>query len=243
MWNIKYLKETRSTQDDALNFLAEAVNPKPHIFYSFNQLRGYGRGGKRWLLGELTLASTFLVPEQSHRKSLVLNQSISVCLIVLELLERYLNKPRYHFSLKWPNDLLKNGIKFGGILINRVTVKNETWLVVGLGLNLFWGRENTAFYAVGVFDSLNAAKKFNSSNFLIQLGEKFLEKPPASEQKDNAKEFNRRDFYHLKNVTLLNEKNKQISGTNLGIDRFGSIIIKVSGGKKIHIPNGSFINK
>lgn len=37
-------------------------------------------------------------------------------------------------ELKWPNDVLRAGVKVGGILVER----NEETAVVGLGLNLWW---------------------------------------------------------------------------------------------------------
>jgi biotin-(acetyl-CoA carboxylase) ligase len=37
-------------------------------------------------------------------------------------------------SLKWPNDVLRDGVKVGGILVER----SDDVTVVGLGLNLWW---------------------------------------------------------------------------------------------------------
>ena len=39
-------------------------------------------------------------------------------------------------QLKWPNDLLKDGRKFGGILIETADAPGSTWAVIGIGLNL-----------------------------------------------------------------------------------------------------------
>lgn len=38
--------------------------------------------------------------------------------------------------LKWPNDLLFNGAKLGGILCESTSVHGRPWLVVGVGLNV-----------------------------------------------------------------------------------------------------------
>jgi len=41
-------------------------------------------------------------------------------------------------QLKWPNDLLKDGLKLGGVLIESVPVRsqqNAVWAIIGIGLN------------------------------------------------------------------------------------------------------------
>lgn len=43
----------------------------------------------------------------------------------------------FHFSMKAPNDILLNNKKVGGLLVEALTSQNETYLLVGLGLNVF----------------------------------------------------------------------------------------------------------
>ena len=64
--------------------------------------------------------------------------------------------------LKWPNDLLLNNAKLGGILIEGGQAKpsDPTWMIIGIGINLRNAKEfevglaNQAMQAVGSLDQL-----------------------------------------------------------------------------------------
>jgi BirA family biotin operon repressor/biotin-[acetyl-CoA-carboxylase] ligase len=55
-------------------------------------------------------------------------------LAVFDLAETYV--PRALLSLKWPNDLLLDGAKVSGILVESGAAEPGLWLAVGVGVNL-----------------------------------------------------------------------------------------------------------
>lgn len=52
-----------------------------------------------------------------------------------------LHKHGFHVRLKWPNDLLIEGKKIGGILCETLAMENQLCVIVGLGLNVNMERE------------------------------------------------------------------------------------------------------
>jgi BirA family biotin operon repressor/biotin-[acetyl-CoA-carboxylase] ligase len=51
-------------------------------------------------------------------------------------LAQALNALQVPVQLKWPNDVLKQGKKLAGVLVETASHQQQTWAVVGIGLNL-----------------------------------------------------------------------------------------------------------
>jgi BirA family biotin operon repressor/biotin-[acetyl-CoA-carboxylase] ligase len=59
--------------------------------------------------------------------------------------------PGFSVSLKWPNDVLVDGRKIGGILLEA----EESWLIVGIGLNVHQHPKNSLFPSTSLVDAFN----------------------------------------------------------------------------------------
>lgn len=117
-----------STQDRAFQLLEE--NPRDPILVSTQfQTRGRGRLSRDWISESgrsliFTLGLS-LRPQNFEGLSLVVGLS----------LRRTIN--RSDLKIKWPNDLMIEDSKVGGILIESKTLGVETHLCIGVGVNLF----------------------------------------------------------------------------------------------------------
>ena len=105
----------------------------PFACIADQQSEGRGRRGRQWLSPPhaniyLSLAWRFELP---------LNRLSALSLIQGVAVIKALNKVGITTArLKWPNDVLINGNKIAGILIETATVTNETCdTVIGIGLN------------------------------------------------------------------------------------------------------------
>jgi len=67
--------------------------------------------------------------------------SFVAALAVFDLAEAYV--PRALLSLKWPNDVLIDGAKVSGVLIESGAGADGLWLAVGIGVNLVAHPEGT----------------------------------------------------------------------------------------------------
>lgn len=114
--------------------LAPVSDPVPGtVVVARRQTRGRGRQGRAWTdCGGLNL--TVVVPP--HRASFDRGFSVWIGLLTVLLLREKLNLDA---RLKWPNDIVVNGRKLGGILVESTGHRSHPAVAAGLGLNLSTG--------------------------------------------------------------------------------------------------------
>jgi BirA family biotin operon repressor/biotin-[acetyl-CoA-carboxylase] ligase len=131
--NLVYLAQTGSTNDEA-RLLAEAGAPDGTLVITDHQTAGRGRLGRRWEAppGTCLLLSLLfrpnLAPHQAQRLTMVCG------LAATEAIEAVTD---LRAGLKWPNDVVIQEGKIGGIL-TEIDLCGEqlTYAVVGFGLNV-----------------------------------------------------------------------------------------------------------
>ena len=111
---------------------AEALRsgaPVGHVYIADTQTEGRGRHGRVWhsRSGNLHMSLCIVVPGNRAPGQLAFVAGLSVFDAISEL------APSLSFSLKWPNDILINGKKIAGILIEAAEDNKH---VVGIGINL-----------------------------------------------------------------------------------------------------------
>lgn len=134
--NVIYLPATASTNDVAKaiveKMLAESEEVRPTIIVAGEQTAGHGRLARSWVSLPGSLAVSVIVPWPAgpERIHLPLHAGIA--------LARGLSAAfGLDVRLKWPNDLLVNRKKLGGVLVEaRANDEGEGWAIVGVGLNV-----------------------------------------------------------------------------------------------------------
>ena len=133
--NLIELEQVDSTNNYADQLLAREKVPEGTVILAKQQLAGRGQRGNVWhsapfqnLTFSLILKPSFLGVEQQF----LLSQAVALGLrdFLQELLPGVV-------SVKWPNDVLFNGVKISGILIEtqlRGSILSEA--IVGIGLNV-----------------------------------------------------------------------------------------------------------
>ncbi len=126
--------EIDSTNDRAKE---AARNDAPHgtIFIAESQTKGRGRQGRSWISppGENLLLSIVV---RLHRPATRLTTiPIVTGLALAEVVKRAVGDAPI-VGLKWPNDILVDGKKIAGILVESVGKLEDPALVVGIGLNV-----------------------------------------------------------------------------------------------------------
>ena len=111
---------------------AEALRsgaPPGHVYIAETQTKGRGRHGRVWHSrpGNLHMTLCAVVPGNRSPGQLAFVAGLSAFDAISEL------APSLSFSLKWPNDILINGKKIAGILIEAA---EDDKYVVGIGINL-----------------------------------------------------------------------------------------------------------
>jgi BirA family biotin operon repressor/biotin-[acetyl-CoA-carboxylase] ligase len=113
---------------------AEAGEAGPLWIIADRQTEGRGRRGRRWETGVGNLAATLLlVTERAPADAALI--SFVTALAVFDLAAR--SVPESLIALKWPNDVMVDGRKVSGVLIESGRAPDgRLWLAVGCGVNL-----------------------------------------------------------------------------------------------------------
>lgn len=141
-WIVRELAITGSTNDDAKR-AAEAGEPEGLVFRALRQTAGRGRHGRTWESPEGNLYCSLLLRPSGQKKDIgqySFVASLALCDTVRE------HAPKASITLKWPNDVLLNGKKVSGILLE----SGEGWLVCGMGLNFQHHPENALYPATSL---------------------------------------------------------------------------------------------
>ena len=128
---VEVVEETGSTNADLLARAATLAGPL--LLVARNQTAGRGRAGRSWLSsseGSLTFSLAWYFEGGLPRLT---GLPLAVGVALAETLDRL----GVQVALKWPNDVLRDGDKLAGILIEtQAAPAGGVWAVIGIGLNL-----------------------------------------------------------------------------------------------------------
>ena len=134
-WPVEAYAELDSTNAEATR-RAEAGATGPLWIVAGRQTAGRGRRGRAWSTHPKNLSATLLIRSDRTpaNASLV---SFVTALAVSDVALAYV--PAGVVSVKWPNDLLLDGRKAAGLLIESGrSPRGGLWLAIGVGMNLDW---------------------------------------------------------------------------------------------------------
>jgi BirA family biotin operon repressor/biotin-[acetyl-CoA-carboxylase] ligase len=131
--NIEYYQKIGSTNEEAWELINTNEAEHGTIVITDNQFSGKGRNANIWHMSpSKSLTMSIIVKEELALKKAFLIPLASGLAVAKTLKNRGF-KPQ----LKWPNDVLLNGKKCGGILCeSRIENKKIKEMVIGIGLNV-----------------------------------------------------------------------------------------------------------
>jgi BirA family biotin operon repressor/biotin-[acetyl-CoA-carboxylase] ligase len=136
-WKDIILLEEVSSTNDVLRGLVEEAEEKKGVkeglvVIAACQTQGRGRHGRGWISPRggawfSILLRPDMKPEEGGRLSILIGVAVA------ESLKRWLDLP---IGVKWPNDLVLNQRKLGGILIESKVEDRMRWAIAGVGVNV-----------------------------------------------------------------------------------------------------------
>jgi BirA family transcriptional regulator, biotin operon repressor / biotin---[acetyl-CoA-carboxylase] ligase len=225
--------ELDSTNDEAARQLALG-RPAPFAVFARRQTHGRGRFGRTWhseANGNLYSSFAFrprIAPERMQ--TFTLWMGVTICDLVANFVPV---KP----GIKWPNDIVFDGRKAGGMLTEaRVDADQIRDLVFGLGLNVnvaaaAWPDE-LAKRAVSLSELAGAPVDINRLTAAI-IGrvllayERFVD---ADHTDEFVKLWNKFDVLRGREVTL-SEAGRKRRGRVIGVDDAGSLVLRDEHGR------------
>lgn len=224
--NMLFLPEVESTNTYAINLLRNVNIVDGTVIYTNNQTQGKGQRGTVWAseTGKNITLSAILQPHFLDIKQSFYLSKITA-LACYDVLTEILDASHYDIKIKWPNDILVNMKKIGGILIeNNLNGSKIQHAVIGIGLNV--NQQNFGdLSAFATSIKIEKNEDFNTSIILESLCSK-LEKWYFK-----LKE-NKFDFIHLNYLSHLFGLNETFNFIdNLGHNFYAEIINVEENGK------------
>lgn len=146
-YRLVFIEATDSTNDDALQ-AARSGDPGPLWIVAAEQRAGRGRHGRQWASPQGNLYASLLLTdpcEAQHAPQL----GFVAGLALHEAIEAVTGVGAPRLSLKWPNDLLLDGGKVSGLLLegHRFDGNGPLAIVIGFGVNVAFAPTGTPYPA------------------------------------------------------------------------------------------------
>ena len=159
-----------STQDEIISFNNYKKILKNNNLYiqSFRQIKGTGRGKKKWLSPK---GNIYLTINQKLKASYALRNNFYICYIIHKFFKINFN---INLDYKWPNDLFFKNKKIVGVVVKSTILGKKSYLKTGIGINI---NNSPIVDSVSLFGIIN--KKSNIldlSNIIIDFIEHNLTK-------------------------------------------------------------------
>jgi BirA family biotin operon repressor/biotin-[acetyl-CoA-carboxylase] ligase len=152
------LDQVGSTNAEAMRLCHNFA--RPTWVFAHRQTAGRGRRGAAWSAPEGNLTVSLAIRPGAHPAWAAL-RSFLAANALYQTLAMYCDRDA--LSLKWPNDVLLNGGKVAGILLETSSAGGYVdWLVVGFGVNLRHlpeGVQNAAFPPVSLYAEAGVAPR------------------------------------------------------------------------------------
>lgn len=131
-YHIEHLRQIDSTNAELKRAIHQNQAGPGSIIIAGEQTQGRGRRGRTWYSppAEALYMSICVHPPKKLSDAPKLVIAAAVAMI-------HALKPLVSAKIKWPNDIILNGLKLCGIMSELITEKNSSRAIIGIGLNLY----------------------------------------------------------------------------------------------------------
>lgn len=224
-----YRDSTGSTNADALRLHAET--PRDLVVFAEQQSAGRGRRGREW---RSPPAHNIYCTVGLARELPPPSQGLLSLVTALALRAALKNGADVDVDLKWPNDLLHDGRKLGGILIESRTLDAGRFLfAIGFGINVHMpDAELAALDVPATSVAAVAPRPVDRGEILLAALAAVTDAVRGFDPADAARwiaEFERSDAFHGGEIEIVSG-DERIRGTYDGIDPDGRLRLATADG-------------
>jgi BirA family biotin operon repressor/biotin-[acetyl-CoA-carboxylase] ligase len=222
--------ERVSSTLDVVHEMAAGGSPAGLLVLADEQIAGRGRQGRAWLspAGQGVWLGYLVRPATGDAVGLL---SIRVGLAVARALEQL----DVVIALKWPNDLMAQDRKLGGVLCEaRWQAARPAWVAVGVGLNV---RGPLPAAVRDAASTLEAARPGVTRLDVLDCMVPALAELPDTPRLDAKElaEFGRRDWLWGRRVGM------PVPGTARGLAANGALLVETDHGRVERVVGGSIV--
>ena len=234
-----------STSLEAKRFIKKNIYGN-HIIWALKQNNGYGKLSRKWESSNEDISFSLIIEHQYLEKTIcqiLFVASISVRQIIEKIFLE--NKIKAKIEVKWPNDIMVNGKKICGIMIETLSSpEGRSFIVIGIGINIMDNSSNEDL-------SISSLIEYNIHNVNIENIIKDIvinfENHKKTWSKDGfipIKELWMKHAYNLGSKIYVKNNGTSISGIFTGINDAGSINLLLESGLTDSISIGDvFFNR
>jgi BirA family biotin operon repressor/biotin-[acetyl-CoA-carboxylase] ligase len=221
-----------STNDHARQ-LARNGYPAGIIVWAHEQTAGRGRQGNSWVSAPGNLFMSMILRPQVNAQQI--GQLSLLAGVALANVLATIVPAASKIQLKWPNDLLINGKKAAGILVETESqgMLQVPWVVVGIGVNIISAPENAvSLQGLGV--------KTDAAHVLEALAKEIQSLVKKWEQTgfEAIRETWLKHAYKLGETITARLPKEKLAGTFEGLDRTGALLLTLPDGSRKVISSG-----
>jgi BirA family biotin operon repressor/biotin-[acetyl-CoA-carboxylase] ligase len=227
---IEVVAETGSTNADLLARVDSL--PGPTLLVAETQTAGRGRAGRMWHSApgaSLTFSLAWNFRQPLHA---LVGLPLAVGVVIAEVLARF----GVEGKLKWPNDVLRDGNKLCGILIETASGKgmaaDQVWAVIGIGLNMAIPESLAAKIGAPAAD---VSQPDLEREVVLAALLRDLAQALALFESDSFKPFmarwNALHAYAGKSVAILERDRILHEGIAVGVDQIGRLVLDTHAGR------------
>jgi BirA family biotin operon repressor/biotin-[acetyl-CoA-carboxylase] ligase len=230
---ITWAESTGSTNDDALTAAKQGA-PHGALFGAETQTKGRGRRGSAWVSTPGAGLWVSLVLRPSFGAELAPGLSLCAGLAVREAVASRVNAV---VQVKWPNDVLANGRKLAGILVeSQVSGATLSGVVVGVGVNCAQTEFPPELASLATSLTLLSARDASREQLLVDVLAAFEQELLRLHERGlsgMAEALRAHDALHGKRLRIEGK-----SGTGAGIDETGRLRLDLDDGGRALIASG-----
>jgi len=220
-----------STNDTAREWLARGC-PNLSLITADEQTRGKGRSGRTWYtLPGSALALSFILTETRQPSSLITGiAALAVHDALSGLLEGQI-------EIKWPNDILIDGKKACGILVESEWSGDQLiGIILGIGVNIAAG--SLAFgeqvrYPAAYLEQFTT-QPVSRAVLLREIITRIIAWERESDPGAIVSEWNKRLAFRGETITAVRSEQASLEGVLAGIDHQGDLILVLPDSQVIH---------
>jgi BirA family transcriptional regulator, biotin operon repressor / biotin---[acetyl-CoA-carboxylase] ligase len=234
---IRYFDSTGSTNDEALAWAANDASDLSVVIAN-EQTAGRGRLDRPWFTPPSTALAVSLILRPTADERPHLSRIVGLAALALANSFGMLGLAP---EIKWPNDILLNGRKVAGILIELVwSGEDVDCVVVGIGVNVAKGAVPTTdilrFPAISLEHVLGEAP--DREKLLHDILASFISLRPHMRSDSFIKSWEKSLAYYDRQVQVEMGDQGSITGKVMGLDTDGSLKLNDENGNTIPVRFG-----
>lgn len=239
-YNLLHFESMDSTNAEAIRLAKSGITGNL-LIVAVEQTSGRGQRGRHWVSLKGNLHLSIMLESDKNLKQLS-QLTFLTANVLADTIESFCTTPEAKIELKWPNDVLVNGKKVAGILLESIKVDNNQYVIIGIGVNI----KHAPIIENRLVASLKEVIEYNgNAEELMDRLVKHFDRCYLEWERDQ-------DFSKIRTkwLTRAHDMNKivtidngegRISGLFRGIDEEGSIIIELASGQISKLNYGEIV--